>query len=111
MGESDYIIRIPMRWVALVTVSLPFGAFLSCIYLSVKYDFEESTATHCGVPNYLPSISSAIGAFSPQGYIWRSALALHSAPRFLVAAMYYRFNSRVLPNLKAYQVSNAYQNT
>ncbi|KAK4288980.1 hypothetical protein Pmani_038025 [Petrolisthes manimaculis] len=98
MGEADVsVVRIAVARLAVVTVSLPLGAFLLCIYLSLRYNFDLSTATHCGVPNYLPSISSSIGEFVPQRYIWRIAIAVHSAPRFLLASMYHSFMNRVLP--------------
>ncbi|KAK3859935.1 hypothetical protein Pcinc_033983 [Petrolisthes cinctipes] len=97
MGETDAVVRVAVARLAVVTVSLPLGAFLLCIYLSLRYNFDLSTATHCGVPNYLPSISSSIGEFVPQRYIWRIAIAVHSAPRFLLAFMYHSFMNRVLP--------------
>ncbi|XP_069181431.1 post-GPI attachment to proteins factor 2 isoform X3 [Procambarus clarkii] len=103
MSDSDAIVRISVARMAVITVSLPLGAFFLCIYLSLRYNFDVSTATHCGVPNYLPSISSAIGEFVPQRYIWRAAIAVHSAPRFLIASMYYSFMQRILPNVAFYQ--------
>ncbi|XP_071525713.1 post-GPI attachment to proteins factor 2-like [Panulirus ornatus] len=102
MSESNAVVRIPLARLAVVTVSLPLGAFFLCIYLSLRYNFDLSTATHCGVPNYLPSISSAIGEFVPQRYIWRAAIAVHSAPRFLIASMYNSFMNRILPNIAFY---------
>uniref|UniRef100_A0A2P2IAG0 Post-GPI attachment to proteins factor 2-like n=2 Tax=Hirondellea gigas TaxID=1518452 RepID=A0A2P2IAG0_9CRUS len=104
IGSGPTIVMIPIRRIAVVTVSLPLGAFVICVYLSLRYNFDVSTATHCGVVNYLPSISSAIGEFVPQRYIWRTAVALHAAPRFLSAAFYKAFMNRVLPKVPAYQV-------
>ncbi|CAL1538960.1 unnamed protein product [Lymnaea stagnalis] len=78
-----------------IVCGLPLFATFFCVVWSVFYDFEKSTATHCKVRNYLPSISAAIGGFTPQRYVWRVCIALHATPRFMIAVAYYNFHTSV----------------
>ena len=87
-GDSHKIVSF--QKLALVTLSLPLCGFIFCVLWSILYNFVDSTSTHCGVPNYLPSVSASIGSYSPQKYVWRLTVALHSAPRYLVSIAYYK---------------------
>uniref|UniRef100_A0A915CEC6 Post-GPI attachment to proteins factor 2 n=1 Tax=Parascaris univalens TaxID=6257 RepID=A0A915CEC6_PARUN len=84
IGEEE-LLAIPFRWFVYVVAGMPMFALFSCIALSVTLHLEEATRTHCGVPNWLPSISAAVASFPPERYIWRLLIALHSAPRYAVA--------------------------
>ncbi|XP_076835574.1 acyltransferase PGAP2 [Brachyhypopomus gauderio] len=105
-GGSDrdhLLIRVPFTFFAVATVSLPLLGFVACIAVSLLYHFHEAAYTHCLVINYLPSISAAL-SLTPERYIWRFCIGLHSAPRFLVAAAYFsfyrrRFSGRLLEQL------------
>lgn len=93
---KSHLLKIPFNKFAWVTVSLPLLAFLFCVLWSVAYNFEHSTSTHCHVFNILPSISAAIGNFSPQREVWQLAIGLHALPRIIVAFMYKKYHTEVL---------------
>ncbi|XP_029373626.1 post-GPI attachment to proteins factor 2-like [Echeneis naucrates] len=84
------VIRISFPACVLSTVCLPLLGLITCVLISSVFHFEDSTGTHCQVPNYLPSISASI-SLSPECHIWRFCIGLHSAPRFLVAFTYFKF--------------------
>lgn len=88
--------RIPFGKFAFGVVSLPFVAFIFCITWSILYYFKRSTSTHCDVPNYLPSISAAIGNYQPQRFVWQMAILLQAFPRMLVAHQYVRHYTRII---------------
>jgi len=48
------------------------------------------------VPNYLPSVSAAIGDYRPQKYIWRVAIGLHTIPRIRIAFVYFVYFTSIL---------------
>ncbi|VDK80413.1 unnamed protein product [Onchocerca ochengi] len=90
VGEEE-LLYISFRRFILITSALPVSALFLCISLALALHFDESTETHCNVKNYLPSISAAVASFSPERYIWRLLIALHSAPRIVMALAFKNF--------------------
>ncbi|XP_070552539.1 post-GPI attachment to proteins factor 2-like [Ptychodera flava] len=87
--RTDDLCRINYPKLGILTLSLPLSAFILTILISILKNLEGTTKTHCNVVNILPSISASIGDFTPQRYIWRLAIGLHSAPRLLYAYTHY----------------------
>ncbi|XP_053957536.1 post-GPI attachment to proteins factor 2-like isoform X1 [Anastrepha ludens] len=82
---------IPFGKVAIGVVSLPLGSFIFCVVWSLFFEFDRSTSTHCDVPNYLPSISAAIGNYEPQKTVWRLAITLQLPARLAVTKIYLQY--------------------
>ncbi|XP_062867294.1 post-GPI attachment to proteins factor 2 isoform X2 [Trichomycterus rosablanca] len=84
------LFRVNLSIFSVVIVCLPLIGFFACITLSILYHYNEATYTHCQVNNYLPSVSAAI-SLTPERYIWRFCIGLHSAPRLLISTTYFNF--------------------
>lgn len=50
------------------------------------------------MPNFLPSISAAIGNYRTQRFVWGTAIAVHAGPRFLFTSMYRQYYKDILSN-------------
>ncbi|XP_060084299.1 post-GPI attachment to proteins factor 2-like [Ylistrum balloti] len=92
---NKVLFQVQFAFLGKIVLSLPLFGFVFCVLWSLMNDFESSTATHCRVANYLPSISSAIGGYTPQKYVWRICVALHCSPRLMIAVAYYNFHTQV----------------
>ena len=92
MGSSVIFVT-PLLRISKFVTSLPFFGLTIAVLWSLLFDFERSTATHCHVANFLPSVSAAI-ALTPQAYVWRICIALHAAPRYIVTCLYWIFHSK-----------------
>ncbi|XP_075891853.1 acyltransferase PGAP2-like [Nelusetta ayraudi] len=92
--ERALVLRVSFATCIVGTVCLPLFGLVTCVFISSAFHFDDSTGTHCQVPNYLPSISASI-SLSPESHIWRFCIGLHSAPRLLVAFSYFSlYNAR-----------------
>ncbi|VDD90461.1 unnamed protein product [Enterobius vermicularis] len=85
---NEYDVAWKGKWCVYVVGGLPLSALFICVSLALILHPAQSTSTHCNVYNWLPSISAAVAAYSPERYVWRFFIGLHAAPRFIVAFAY-----------------------
>lgn len=90
-------IDVPFQSLALTTATFQISSLVFCLAWSIRFNFYESTATHCRVDNYLPSLSATLD-FTPQRDVWRACIGLSGMPRYFIAYLYYKiiFKSKLL---------------
>ncbi|KAF8359867.1 tag-189 [Pristionchus pacificus] len=84
LGDEE-VISLPFRYVICGLACLPTSALFLCVLCALLLHYDKATETHCGVDNWLPSVSAAVSTFAPEKYIWRVLLGLHGGPRFIFA--------------------------
>ncbi|EEC18127.1 post-GPI attachment to proteins factor 2-like [Ixodes scapularis] len=87
------LLRVKVLNLAYLTVALPLFTLVFCFATSMLFQYTAVNTTVCKVYNFCPSVS-AITGISPQRYVWRTGVALHTGPRLLLASLYPRYYSR-----------------
>lgn len=105
-GNSNPDFEIPFRSLALTTATFQISSLIFCLAWSIRFNFYESTATHCRVYNYLPSLSATLD-FTPQKDVWRACIGLSGMPRYFIAYLYYKivYRSTLLLSIHWLEVS------
>lgn len=77
-------------WVCYTVLTLvpSFGLLLS-VLLSALLHHGNVTTTHCGVANFWPSVSAAIGNNEPERFVWKLTVGLHNVLVLLDSGMAY----------------------
>ncbi|XP_076447048.1 post-GPI attachment to proteins factor 2-like [Babylonia areolata] len=89
------LLRVHFWPFAIATVTLPSVSLAICFVTAFLFRSGDINETMCEVQNFIPSISAVTG-ITPQAYLWRIGIALHSAPRLIVCFLIYnRYAQRV----------------
>lgn len=105
--QNRFGVELSLQKLAYFTSALPLASFLFCIIWSLVYNFEEATFTHCKVPNYLPSVSAAIGNYTLQRIVFTTAIVLHTGPRIIYLLAYQQYYREVLKRNSQYLATTA----
>jgi len=92
--------KVSLRIFPLLYGFIITSGMVLCLFLSIYLHYSKVIKNHCRVWEFWPSVSSAIGDFSPEKNIWRLAIAMSSGPRFCLLFSSYMMLSgqRVLKN-------------
>lgn len=75
--ELSTSFSVPLFPLQVFSTVSPIAGLLLCVSLALWLHGDSATQTHCGVWNFWPSVSSAIGNRTPERYVWRAAVSLH----------------------------------
>jgi hypothetical protein len=93
MALPKPLLHIPYMYVMVAMFCMAAGSLIVCLFLGTLLHLDETTGTHCEVPNIVPSISAVIGGSTPERYIWRLGIAFFSFPRTFESFIYHNFFS------------------
>lgn len=95
-------------WPVCVFATIPPVLGLSlCLFIAGVWHHSDTCKTHCGVYNFWPSISSAIGNNAPETYIWRFSVGLHNVITFGDSLLMYHNLLAHVPDASAVYVALA----
>ncbi|XP_072040518.1 post-GPI attachment to proteins factor 2-like [Amphiura filiformis] len=97
------VVVVSLTAATVITSSIMAVGFGLAILLAVLFNFKATTATHCKVVNYLPSISAAI-AKPPSSYVWRFVITITAVQRFAAVRFHYLQYSKVASKRSMYPV-------
>ena len=66
----------------IVISAIPTIGMVLCLFIAGVWHHEDTNYSHCGVFNFWPSISAAVGNNNPERFIWRLAVGLHNVVSF-----------------------------
>lgn len=81
--------QVNMGALSTAYAAVPLVTLTVCVGLAATLHHANVTRTHCGVPNFWPSLSAAIGNNAPEVYLWRLAVGLHNPMTLLDSAVMY----------------------
>ncbi|XP_064637678.1 post-GPI attachment to proteins factor 2-like [Lineus longissimus] len=90
--DPGALFSIPLRKIHATCAVIAGGSFISCVLISLLFDFETATTTSCQVQNYMPSISAST-SLVPEQYIWRTSIGLTIGYHYLFIILNYKFFS------------------
>ncbi len=72
-----------------VLTAVPSAGLLLSLVMAAVLHHDDVTHTHCGVANFWPSVSAAIGNNNPERFVWTLTVGLHNILVLLDSAMAY----------------------
>jgi hypothetical protein len=88
-------------WVYFSAVTVATGGILLCSAIAATVHRDNATRTHCGVFNFWPSVSAAIGNNNPEIFLWRLAVGLHNVLVMLDPLVFYQCFVHMQPTVRS----------
>ncbi|VVC35775.1 Hypothetical protein CINCED_3A016792 [Cinara cedri] len=97
-ADKRYLFKIKVVWLSIITLFSVLATFVFCVLWTILFKLEDATSTHCGyrTKNYLPTISTAVGNYPVQRFLWTLVIIAHSPVRLIVVGIYYQYYTSII---------------